>query len=207
MKRKRKQDQTQSHDYTMDTKSEQQQMIDELTDRLIDTEIKLNASGLQNKHITAKNTVKTHVIAGMSMGMVPAPIFDIAALTGIQVNMLRKLCQHYQIDFDEKKSKALLVSLVNSSLPVLSVIGLSSFAKVIPGIGTLGGGFCMAVAAGAVIYASGKVFIRHFDVGGTLDDFDTKYWAAYFKQEFEEGKDFVKESLKNLGKESTGENS
>lgn len=176
--------------------AEQTQLIDELTSKLLDVDIKLTAASMQNRHITAKNIVKTHMMAGMSLGLVPAPLFDVAALTGVQMNMLRTLSKYYEIDFDEQKSKALLTSLLSGSVPVLTVISLSSFAKLIPGIGTLAGGVSMTVLSGAVIYATGQVLIKHFDLGGTLEDFDGKYWHAYFKQELEEGKLFVKSQLK-----------
>ncbi len=188
--------QTQEKEQLMTTSSDQIELIDELTNKLLEVEIKLASASLQNKHVVAKNIVKSHIVAGMSLGLIPAPLFDIVALTGTQLNMLRILSKHYEIDFDEQQSKALLTSLISSSLPVMTVLGLSSFAKLIPGIGTIGGSFSMAVLAGAVIYATGQVFIRHFDLGGTLEDFDSKYWQTYFKQEFEEGKQFVKNQLK-----------
>lgn len=180
----------------MSASSEQAELIDELTAKLLDVDIKLSAASMQNKHITAKNLVKSHMVAGMSLGLIPAPLFDVAALTGVQVNMLRTLSKHYEVDFDEQKGKALLTSLLSGSVPVLTVMSLSSFAKLIPGIGSVAGGLSMTVLSGAVIYATGQVFVKHFDLGGTLEDFDGKYWHAYFKQELEEGKHFVKSQLK-----------
>lgn len=187
----------------MASNAEQEQLIEELTNKLLDVDIKLTAASIQNNHVTAKNVVKSHMIAGMSLGLIPAPLFDIAALTGTQVNMLRTLCKQYEVDFDEQKGKALLTSLVGGSLPVMTVLGLSSVVKLIPGVGTVGGGLSMSVLSGASIYATGQVIIRHFDLGGTLEDFDSKYWQKYFKEEFEEGKLFVK----NLTKKNNKENS
>ncbi|CAA6826283.1 MAG: Unknown protein [uncultured Thiotrichaceae bacterium] len=180
----------------MTTAAEQAELIDGLTTKLLEVDIKLSAASMQNKHVVAKNIVKSHMIAGMALGMVPAPLFDIAALTATELNMLRTLSKHYDIDFDEQKSKVLVTSLLSGSLPVLTVLSLSSVAKLIPGIGTFAGGMSMTVLAGAVTYATGQVFIRHFDLGGTLEDFDSQYWQTYFKQELEEGKSFVKNQLK-----------
>ena len=177
------------------TADEQAQLIDELTMKLQEVEIKLAAAALQGKHITAQNRVKTHMVAGMALGLLPAPVFDIAALSGVQLNLLRSLCRHYGVDFDEQVSKGILSSLISGSLPVLTVLGLSSVAKLIPGIGTVGGGLSMTLLAGATIYATGQVFIRHFEAGGSLQDFDGKHWQAFFKQQFEEGKISVRNKL------------
>lgn len=175
--------------------SEQAQLIDELTTKLLEVEIKLAAASLQGKHIAAQNVVKTHVIAGMALGLLPAPLFDIAALSAVQLNLLRSLCRHYAVAFDEQMGKGIVSSLASGSLPVLTVLGLSSFAKLIPGFGTIGGGISMTVLAGSTIYATGQVFIRHFESGGTLQNFDSKHWQAFFKQQLEEGKALVKGKL------------
>lgn len=188
----------------MNTAAEHAQLIDELTTKLQEVEIKLAAASLQGKHTSAQNTVKTHMVSGMALGLLPAPLFDIMALSGVQLNLLRSLCKHYAVAFDEQLGKGMVSSLVSGSVPVLTVLGLSSFAKLIPGIGTVGGGLSMTVLAGATLYATGQVFIRHFEAGGTLQDFDSKHWQAFFKQQLEEGKAFVRSKLDTAGMSKIG---
>lgn len=188
----------------MNTAAEHAQLIDELTAKLQEVEIKLAAASLQGKHTSAQNTVKTHMVSGMALGLLPAPLFDIMALSGVQLNLLRSLCKHYAVDFDEQLGKGMVSALVSGSVPVLTVLGLSSFAKLIPGIGTVGGGLSMTVLAGATLYATGQVFIRHFEAGGTLQDFDSKHWQAFFKQQLEEGKAFVRNKLDTAGMTKIG---
>ena len=186
------------------TAAEHAQLIDDLTAKLQEVEIKLVAASLQGKHSNAQNTVKTHMVSGMALGLLPAPLFDIMALSAVQLNLLRSLCNHYSVDFDEQLGKGIVSSLISGSLPVLTVLGLSSFAKLIPGIGTVGGGLSMTALAGAAIYATGQVFIRHFEAGGTLQDFDSKHWQAFFKQQLEEGKAFVRNKLDTAGTTKIG---
>lgn len=178
---------------------EQATLIDELTAKLQETEIKLAAASILSKHETAQNIVKTHMIASMALGLLPAPLFDIAALTGTQLNQLRTLSRHYNVDFNEQTGRAVLTSLISGAAPVLTVIGLSSIVKIIPGIGTIGGGISMTALAGAFTYATGQVFIRHFEAGGTFQNFESKHWQAFFKQQLEEGKAFVKYKLDAAG--------
>ena len=146
----------------------------------------------QRDSAKANNIVKNHIIASITLGLIPAPLVDLSALTMTQTNMLRSLSEHYQLPFNDMDSKSLITSLVGGSLPVIGVLGLSSFAKLIPGIGTLVGSASLSITAGAVTYAVGQVYIMHFEQGGSLEDFDAKQAKAYFEREFKAGKSFVK---------------
>lgn len=165
---------------------------DHLVTKLMDVELKLASSTLESNRLIAENIIKTHMFAGSALALLPMPLFDLAALTGTQVSLLRSLSTQYGVDFDEQRGKVLLTSLISGSIPLLAVIGLSSFAKLIPGIGTIGGGISMTVLSSSLIYASGQVFVRHFEQGGTLADFQSKHWKSYFTQQFEEKKAAMK---------------
>lgn len=141
----------------------------------------------------AEGIIKNHIIISMTVGLVPAPLFDLAALTATQVSMLSRLSDHYEVAFDDTDIKSLLTSLVSGSIPVLGVLGLSSTVKLIPGIGTLVGSASVSILAGTVTYAVGRVFAAHFKAGGTLEDFDPKQARAFFKSEFAAGKQYVKD--------------
>lgn len=168
--------------------TEQSELIGELTERLTETEIKLQGCNLQSKHFAAQNIVKTHMASGGAMALLPIPVFDFASLAGTQLSLVRKLAQHYGVDFDERVAKSVLVSLFSGVIPLVTVVGLSSIVKVIPGIGSVGGGISMSVLSGALVYATGQVFIKHFERGGTLNDFDGKQWIGSFRQSFEKHK-------------------
>jgi len=156
------------------------------------------------QNVAANNIIKNHIIASITLGLIPIPLIDLSALSATQMNMLRSLSNHYDIPFNESETKALITSLVSGSLPVLSVVGLSSFAKLIPGVGTLAGSASLSVIAGAVTYAVGQVFTAHFEAGGTLEDFNPKQTQTFFKQKFKEGKSFVL-SIRDEIKSATSE--
>lgn len=166
---------------------------DHLVTKLMDVELQLASSTIESKRLTSQNIIKTHMVAGSALALLPVPLFDLAALTGTQVSLLRSLSQHYDVDFDEQKGKVILGSLLSGSVPLLAVMGLSSFAKLIPGIGTIGGGISMTILTSSLIYATGQVFIRHFEEGGTLADFHSKHWKNFFMQQFEEKKAKMKQ--------------
>lgn len=172
-------------------KNEQTEPVDELTTKLSQAQIELEMTVNTLKHNRAKNIVKNHVIASAGMGFIPVALFDIAALSANQHTMLYHLCQHYSVGFDAQRSKPLVLSLMTGALPVLSMIGLSSVSKLIPGIGTLGGSAGVAVSAGAVTYATGQTFVKHFSAGGDLGNFVPGHFSGFFKKELNKGKFFV----------------
>ena len=152
----------------------------------------LEAVAAEVQEITASSIVKNHLITSMGLGLVPIPLFDVSALTTVQMNMLRSLSAHYGVPVRDQDLKSMLLSLAGGAMPVLAIVGLSSFAKVIPGIGTLAGSASLSVLAGAVTYAVGQTFILHFEAGGTLENFDPKQAQAFFRRELAMGKCLVR---------------
>lgn len=169
-------------------------------------EQKLDAYQLNLQRAGANNIVKNHIIASITLGLVPIPLFDLTALTTTQVSMLHSLSEHYQQPFNDRNMKALVTALIGGSLPVASIMGLSSFTKLIPGIGSLVGSASLGVAAGATTYAVGQTFIKHFEAGGTIDSFEPKQAKVFFEEKFQEGKAFVRR-LKEEVKASSSSNS
>lgn len=161
--------------------------IDELEINLHTSEINLSAVASALRQTEAQNIVKNNIITSMASGLIPVPLFDIISLTNIQFHMIQTLAEHYEIPADNI-SKPLVASLISGSLPVVSMLGLGSFVKSIPGIGSLAGSGSVAIISGAVGYAVGQVFIRHFEQGGTLQDFNPNSAKEYFSEQFKAGK-------------------
>jgi uncharacterized protein (DUF697 family) len=150
------------------------------------------------KHRQAQSIIQKHILAGMALSAVPIPMLDVAALTSTQLNLLHSLSVHYGVEFDKDKSKSIVIALLGGSLPTTAIMWLSSLTKMIPGIGTLGGGASLSATAGAVIYATGQAFIKHFEAGGELQDFDGKQQREFFQQA-------LKESLANKTKKTVAQ--
>lgn len=139
-----------------------------------------------NKTELAQEIVKTHLMLAVGGGLIPIPFVDFAAVTGIQINMIRSLSKLYGVDFNEQMGKSLVTSLVGTSIARLA----ASAVKTIPVIGSILGSASMSILSGASTYAVGQVFIQHFGKGGNLSDFDAEKAKQQYKQEFEKGKEF-----------------
>lgn len=170
----------------------EEELVERTVTQTLDPVTQMASVSAETQEIAANNIVKNHIIASITLGLIPVPLFDLAALTATQMNMLRSLSGQYGIPFNDSDTKSLLAALLGGSLPVLGILGLSSFAKLIPGVGSLAGSASLGVLAGAVTYAVGQVFIMHFEAGGTMEDFDPKQARVFFKRELEAGKTFVR---------------
>jgi len=134
---------------------------------------------------------KNHILASMGVGLVPIPILDMVALTGVQLNMIRKLAAEYGIPFKQDRGKSVVTSLMGGLLSTEIGITLCSLIKCIPVIGQTTGAVTMPIISGAATYAIYRVFVQHFESGGTFLDLDPARVKSYFAEQFKRGKDVV----------------
>lgn len=172
--------------------NDEMELLDDLTTQLSHAQVELAISAITLKYNEANNIVKNYVMAGSSMGLIPIALLDIVALSANQHAMIKHLCKLYDVDFDAHRSKLLVTSLITGSLPALTIIGLSSLFKLVPGIGTLGGSAGVALSGGAVTYATGQTFVKHFSVGGNLDNFIAPHFSGFFNKQLKKGKTFLR---------------
>ncbi len=145
---------------------------------------------LDKRQVEGQSIIKNHVIIAMVTGMVPIPILDAVYLVNTQFTMLQRLSMLYEIPFTDIK-KSLIISLSSGVLPVVGVVGMSSFLKVIPGIGSLAGSASVSISGGAMTYAVGRVFLQHFEQGGDFENLDMDAAKSHLKQELKAGKQFA----------------
>ncbi len=118
-------------------------------------------------------------------GLVPLPVVDVVAVGGLQIQMLRRLSQIYNVEFSENRGKALIAALAGSMIPATSGIGAASTLKFVPVVGTLAAAFIMPVLSAGATYAIGKAFIQHFESGGTLLDFNPPDYREFVRSQKE----------------------
>jgi uncharacterized protein (DUF697 family) len=118
-------------------------------------------------------------------GLIPLPLVDVAAVGGVQLHMLRRLSEIYGIPFSENRGKSILASVAGAVIPAsaatTTAMGVSSFMKGLPGIGTAIGALTMPVVSAGATWVIGKVFIQHFASGGTLLDFNPPDYREFIR--------------------------
>lgn len=149
----------------------------------------------EDKAITADQIIKNHVWFSTVPGWLPIPFIDLAAVTAVQIDMIKQLCELYEKDYSSQKGKAVVLALFNTIGGRLPAYAIRSSLKSIPMIGWALGGASLAAFAGASTYATGLVFKEHFDQGGTLKDINPESFKEFYKKQFMKGKDIVEDVL------------
>jgi uncharacterized protein (DUF697 family) len=114
-------------------------------------------------------------------GLIPVPVLDLVAIGGLQLQMLRRLSDIYNVPFTDNRAKALVTALLGATIPTSSGIGIAELLKAIPLLGTAIAAFVTPALAAASTYAVGKVFIQHFETGGSLLDFNPPDYREFLK--------------------------
>ena len=140
----------------------------------------------------ANDIIKNHVGFAASAGLIPFPGADIAAVTAVQLNMLRLLAKLYDVSFMESIGKNIITAIAGSSIARLG----ASLIKIIPGVGTVIGEMSMSALSGASTYGLGKVFANHLAKGGTLENFDIKSSKKVYEDEVKKGETTIVEIVK-----------
>lgn len=141
----------------------------------------------ERKLMEANSLVNKRVLASVAVGLAPIPLLDLAAITGVQLDMIWELSRLYELPFRRDLGKSILSSLVGGALPVSMNPAIASLIKSIPVIGQTTGALSLSIIAGATTYAVGKVFIQHFEAGGTLLNFDPEKVREFYTNMYKEG--------------------
>jgi len=137
----------------------------------------------------SEKLIKRYMLYSAGAGLVPAPFLDVAAITLVQVKMLSEMSKTYGIPFHDQRAKAIISSLIGgitASSLAYGVVG--RVLRAIPGPGMLLGMLSMPIFASATTFAVGKVFIQHFESGGTFLDFNPDTVKTHFAEMFSVGK-------------------
>lgn len=135
----------------------------------------------------AEGIVQTSMYCAAGLGIIPIPVFDLVGITGIQIDMLRRLSNLYDVPFMESKGKNLLGSLIGGGFSYSLAPIFASLVKIIPVVGSTLGAVSMPITAGASTYAVGKVFIQHFESGGTFLTFDPEAVREFYASTLKDG--------------------
>lgn len=134
----------------------------------------------------ASRALKRRVLAASGAGLIPSPLIDLAAITSIQLELIKALADIYGIQYRQSLGKSLLASLAGGILPILTASALGSFFKAMPIVGIPAGALSVSAMGAATTYAVGRVFIMHFESGGTLLDFNPEAMRVHFRREYTE---------------------
>lgn len=149
----------------------------------------------------AMQIVKKNMLWAMGLSTVPVPVFDMIAVGGFQARALNELGELYNQKFTSNLVKNTVGSLTSGIGSVyFGQMLAGSMLKFIPVVGPITSLASTPIVAGALTYATGVVFVQHFESGGTFLSFDPKAVREFFKEQFNIG-------LKEAANAATGSKS
>lgn len=144
----------------------------------------------------SETVIRKHMLWALGAGILPFPVLDLAAITAVEVKMVRDLAKLYGVDFHQERGKAIVGGLLVGVLPhPLSFSALGSLVKAVPIIGPIVGGVAVPIFAAGLTWALGRVFVQHFASGGTLLNFNPDKTREQVHAGIEEGKRVASEMI------------
>lgn len=142
----------------------------------------------------AMSIVKRNMIWSAGAGILPIPMVEFIAITAVQVKLIKELSEYYDVPFRKDLAKSSVIALLTSlgGVTIGKALATSSL-RALPVVGPLVATLSLPAISAGASYAIGRVFISHYEMGGTLLDFDPEAVRDYFKSMFDEG---VKEATK-----------
>ncbi len=152
-------------------------------------EVMKNDDITKDRQFRSMRIVLKHMGVSALAGLVPVPFVDASLISASQLVMLKEISEVYRVPFKKDMGKAFIASMVAglASMSVARFMANRVFTK-IPVIGPVMKVITYPWLASAATYAVGKVFIHHYELGGTLLDFQPEKTRAYLEQLYKEGR-------------------
>lgn len=132
----------------------------------------------------ARDIVKRYTYYSSVVGLVPIPVAEVLSVNAVQFMMIKKLSACYNIPFKEYRVKSLLSSLLSGVVSASIIYGpVTNALTLFTGIGWMVKAGVALGVSGTVTMALGKLFIDHFERGGTFLDLDVEHAKSLLNAE------------------------
>lgn len=147
-----------------------------------------------NERLTqAKSVVNRYAMLSGGAGLIPVPLADVAAISAIQVKMIADLAKIYDLEFRKDRVKSVVTGLLGGFVPTaaagVATGAAASYVKSVPIAGTIIGTVTLPAFAYIATRTVGRVFLTHFESGGTLLNFNPDVVRAQFESEMQKEAD------------------
>lgn len=116
--------------------------------------------------------------------LIPVNGIDMAALAAVEANLIINISAVYGEKLPKYAVSGVISTLLGTLVPMYSAqLTVPFLLKWIP-FGNLVGAATMAGFGAAATYAIGKVFVKHYEEGGTFGTFNASEASSQLKSEF-----------------------
>lgn len=114
----------------------------------------------------ALRVVNRYMLLAGGVGLVPSHFLGQVAVAGLLGKMLHDLCRIYGTRLADQKVKAVIAAVLGGAHSDWIAGYLAKYSnKLFPGTLTLGLALARPLAAGAIAYTIGMLFVHHLDTG------------------------------------------
>lgn len=135
----------------------------------------------------ADRIIKFHARLATGAGLIPVTGVDIALVTAVQVHMVKKITEAYEVPFDEEVVKVGLTSIIGATIARLVAYGAREAFNSFSQFGALADNLTNAAISGFFTAATGEIYSMHFESGGTLADLNISDFIDYAGEQIKSG--------------------
>jgi uncharacterized protein (DUF697 family) len=157
--------------------------VEALREATMDQQVVVDPA-IARRHAAAERLIARSTKWSAAAGILPVPGLDLVALAAVQGKMVAKLGKLYGQKPSSELAQGVVAVLLGSLEPMMLASAVGSSIKAVPIWGSLVGGAAMAGFSSASTYAIGRIFIRHFERGGSLETFNADDAKEDLKTEF-----------------------
>ena len=140
-----------------------------------------------DSHQAARRVIHNYVIAAAVAGALPTPFLSGMATKALQMRMIYLLCKVYGVSFSENLAKGVLLVILAGIAGIAFSRLLNLLIPRITPLGFAANTTAMAIGAGSETYVVGYIVRRHFESGGTLENFDHNVSKGELQQIYRQG--------------------
>jgi uncharacterized protein (DUF697 family) len=142
-----------------------------------------SVSTAADREVQTESIIRNYAYGSVVAGFIPVPMVDLVVLAGVQLKLIKRLSVLYGVPFSADKTRNIIASLAGASVPLGLTRGVCSLLKAVPLIGTAIAAVSTSALSAASTYALGKMFVRHFESGGTFLTFDLARHKDYYEEQ------------------------
>lgn len=143
-----------------------------------------------------EKALRDSVYISMGVGFVPLPLFNVATVTAGNLLLAKKLSELYGVEFKEGAAKKIIAATLSAGAGTLATPLVESVVGLVPVIGwplVIG---TKPVLNGMTTYALGRMFITHFERGGSFIGSNMDVMKDDFKSAFKNSREWLGEAIK-----------
>ena len=144
----------------------------------------------------AKKLVERYMWYSGGVGLIPVPVVDVVGVGALQIKMVHDLAAMYNLPFNKEIARSIIATLLAGTTTGALASGTAQFLRSVPLIGGILGFSTIGAYSLATTYAIGRIFIQHFEAGGTLLSFNPESMKVYFDELYASGREVANSMMK-----------